>query len=75
MIFARERTQGVWRILPPPKCAKHEEAEAYSKHNHQGRRPRRPTSEPEPQRRRTVPSAPTQPAVADVQEAEAGGAL
>jgi len=30
MIFAREETQGVWRILPPPKCAKHEEAEAYS---------------------------------------------
>jgi len=31
MIFARERTQGVWRILPPPKYAKHEEAEAYSR--------------------------------------------
>jgi len=36
MIFARERTQGVWRILPPPKCAKHEEAEARPLHNHEG---------------------------------------
>ena len=44
-------------------------------HNHQGRRPRRPTREPEPQRRRTAPTPPTQPAGADVQEAEAGGAL
>jgi len=31
MIFARERAQSVCRILPPPKCAKHEEAEAYSR--------------------------------------------
>ena len=28
MIFARERTQGVWRILEAAKCAKHEEAES-----------------------------------------------
>jgi len=44
-------------------------------HNHQDRWPRRPPSEPEPQRRRTVLTPPTQPAGADVQEAEAGGAL
>ena len=43
-------------------------------HNHEGRRPRRPPSEPEPQRRRTAHTPPTQPAEADVQEAQAGGA-
>ena len=58
-----------------PKFAKHEEAESKPLHNHEGRRPRRPPSEPEPKRRRTVPTPPTQPAGADVQEAEAGGAL
>jgi len=44
-------------------------------HNHEGRRPRRPTSEPEPQQRRTAHTPLTQPAGADVQEVEAGGAL
>jgi len=45
-------------------------------YNHQGRRPRRPTSEPRPpQAGRTVPTPLTQPAGADVQEAEAGGAF
>ena len=57
-----------------PKCAKHEEAESKPLHNHRGRRPRRPTSEPRPQAGRTVPTPLTQPAGADVQEAEAGGA-
>jgi len=75
MIFARKRTQSVWRILPPPKCAKHKEAESEPLHNHQASGLASEAVRPSPPRRgRTVPSALTQPAEADVQEAQAGGA-
>jgi len=56
-----------------PKCAEREETESKPLHNHEGRRPRRPPSEPRPQAGRTVHTPLTQPAEADVQEAEAGG--
>jgi len=75
IIFARERTQGVWRILPPSKCAKHEEAKAYSRITTKAAGLGGRSSEPEPQRRQTVQTPTTQPAGADVQEAQAGGAF
>ena len=67
-------THSVWRILGGGKIRQTRKAESKPLYNHEGRRPRRPTSEPEPQRRRTALSVPTQPAEADVQEAQAGGA-
>jgi len=60
--------------VPPPKCDKYEEAESCFRIT-TSERPSERGSEPEPQRRRTVQTPLTQPAVADVQEAEAGGAL
>ena len=75
MIFARERTHSVWRILPPPKMRQTRRSRSILSHKHEGRRPRRPPSEPRPQAGRTVPTSPTQPAGADVQEAQAGDAF
>ena len=47
-----------------PKCAKHEEAESKPLNDPEGRRPRRPPSEPRPKAGRTVHAPQRQPAPA-----------